>query len=278
MKNLVPYLLLVILFGGASCSETPSPVAAEQVNPPPKPDTCRIEVQTLTGNRYTDFIAAEKVILRAPIANEWQLEVYDLYTCLTKAVYNLPANDAPDYPYFLADLNYNNSGRKVGIRGHRHIFVADLDRETLSNPIQPQYPANRLAEPESGSIQHLEVWEDYLIGTTTDWGAFVFKLDSLSPKPIVAAAELVDGEQFHSLFLIGTRDGKYQAIIPNYNLDEGIFSVNPLFEQPTDLIPTETVYAAGSPYARVKEPSGAYIGIDLRTGELLPVIEEKVPN
>jgi len=263
----------------SSCGDSQSsPTEASTVSPPR--DTCQISVTNLPGNRYTDFIAEEQVVLRAPEGARWQLEVYNLFTCETKAVYPLPPNNSVDYPYYLADLNYNNNTRIVGIRGHREFFVVDLAAQKLGDPIRPVYPKGRLADVESGSIQHLEVWEDYLVGTTQDWGPFVFRLDGTSPQAVLPVAEMKDAsDQYRSLFLIEDNGKKYQAILPSLNLDTGKFQVNPLFGHPIELDPKETVYAKGSPYTRVREPNGTYIGIDLRTGELLPVIEEKdIPN
>lgn len=278
MKNtllLFPFALLLLLLL-AACKDAPSPTEVLDDLMNPKPDTCQLNLGTiLNGNRYTDFTAAEKVILRNPARNNWRLEVYDLFDCSMKAVYELPPNESADYPYFLADLNYNNSNRKIGIRGNRSVFLVDLEKQQMSEAIQPQFLMNnRLADAESGSIHHLEVWENYLIGQTVDWGTFVFRLDSITPNSVLPVAELKEDEQYKSLFLIETGKGTYQAILPRFNSDSGLFFVNPLFSEPKAIIPDSTVYAGG-PYARVKEQTGKFVGINLRKGELLPVINEK---
>lgn len=277
MKKLIYSLPFICLFWLVSCKDAPSPTDVIEDLISQKPDTCQLSVTgVLSGNRYSDFTAAEKVVLHDPGENDWRLEVYDLYDCSMKAAYQLPPNESEDYPYFLADLNYNNSNRKIGIRGNRSIFLIDLEAQQMSGEIIPQFSdAERLMDTESGAIHHLEVWENYLVGQTVDWGAFVFRLDSILPKSIAPVAELKDGEEFRSLFLIETGDGNYQAILPRYDLSTGLFSVNPLFIEPKALHPASTVYAGG-PYARVKEANGNFVGIDLRTGELLPVIKEKV--
>ncbi|MEL6140702.1 MAG: hypothetical protein AAFQ37_01630 [Bacteroidota bacterium] len=279
MKSLLFYCVFLFLLLAYSCGgSNDSPSLASTVTTPQ--DTCVVSAVTLPGNRYTDFTAEEKVLLRAPAGADWQLEVYDLFTCEAKAIYSLPPNGSPDYPYYLADLNYNNNTRLVGIRGYQEFFIVDLTTQQLSKSVKPVYPSGRLEDAESGTILHLEVWEDYLVGTTQDWGAFVFRMAGATPKAILPVAEMKDAsDQYRSLFLIDDGNGKYQGILPSLNLNTGKFQVNPLFGHPIELDPLETVYAKGSPYTRVREPNGTYIGIDLRTGELLPVIEEEdIPN
>ena len=276
MKKLTYSLPLICLIWLVSCKDAPSPSAVIEDLISQKPDTCQLSITgVLAGNRYTDFTAGEKVVLHDPGENDWRLDVYDLFDCSMKAAYQLPPNESADYPYFLADLNYNNSNRKIGIRGNSSIFLIDLESQKMSEEITPQFTANnRLTDTESGAIHHLEVWENYLVGQTVDWGSFVFRLDSLLPRSIAPVAELKDGDEYRSLFLIETGNGNYQAILPSYDHNTGLFSVNPLFIQPKVLHPASTVYAGG-PYARVKEANGNFVGIDLRTGELLPVIKEK---
>lgn len=275
---LVSLVFLFFLFscGGDTAeieSEDPSSATTESASE--IRDTCLVSAETMAGNRYLDYIAGEQVLLRATDAADWQLEVYDLFDCRMKATYQLPENFSPDYPYFLADINYNNSQKMVGIRGYKRLFVADLDRGVMLPPIVPQFKDERLMDTESGVILHLEVWEDYLVGISADWGAFVFVLDSASVRPVMPVADLpLEQGGYQSLFLIQNGNGKFQAILPGINDESGEFGVNPLFAKPIELLAKETVYAKGSQYVRLKKPNGELIGVNLYTRELLPVIEE----
>lgn len=281
MKRLLGLLAVCFLFlVGCGSNETPQVSGTDVVDPVPpatvQRDTCLVAVETMAGNRYIDFTAGEQVLLRSTTGANWNLEVYDLFDCSLKAVYQLPKNFSEDYPYFLADINYNTSQRMVGIRGYKDIYVVDLDQQSLSKKITPAYAENRIADAESGTILHLEVWEDYLVGTTADWGAFVFSLDSTGVKPLTPVADLAteSGDDYRSLFLIENGQGYYQAILPIMNLESGDFAVNPLFSNPIELEEDQTVYAEGSPYVRLKKMDGTLVGVNLYTGELLPVIKE----
>ncbi|PHI18418.1 hypothetical protein CEQ90_18115 [Lewinellaceae bacterium SD302] len=270
-------LLLFLSCGGADSPQLAETKLAEPVaDTASTPDTCLVDAKTLAGNRYVDYTTGEQVLLRPTDAADWQLEVYNLFDCGLKAVYQLPENFSPDYPYFLADINYNTSQRMVGIRGYKELYVVDLDRQERSGKITPVYATERLQDVESGAILHLEVWEDYLVGTTQDWGAFVFSLDSNDLKPVLPVADLAmeNGGGYHSLFLIENEQGEFQAILPSMNPEDGDFAINPLFSTPVALSSEETVYAAGSPYVRLKKKDGELVGVNLYTGVLLPVIEE----
>lgn len=269
--------LLFLFSCGADTAEIESKnnsLAATETEPKVR-DTCLVGASTMAGNRYVNYIDEEQILLRATTPVDWQLEVYDLFDCRMKAAFPLPENFSPDYPYFLADINYNTSQKMVGIRGYKRLFVADLDRGVMLPAIKPQFKNERLTDTESGVILHLEVWEDYLVGVCEDWGTFVFAVDSIFVRPVMPVADLkLEEGGYQSLFLIKNVDGKFQAILPGINNSSGEFSVNPLFAKPVDLLARETVYAEGSQYVRLKKPDGEMIGVNLYTRELLPVIEE----
>lgn len=274
-------IVLPFLIVGLGCrDDAPATESEANTSDLSTRDTCQLAgiENILEGNRYTDFLAEEKVVLRDPGENNWRLEVYDLFTCEMKAAYQLPRTEPTDFPFFLADLTYNNAQRQVGIRGYREFFIVDLQEQRISEAIAPAFPEGRLTDVESGQIQHLEVWENYLVGSTVDWGSFVFRLDADKLMAVLPSADYRVGEEYRSLFLIETNSGQYQAIIPQYDYSAGLFRVDPIFSQPIALDPSETVYASGSPYARLLNADGTYTGIDLRTGKLLPVIEEREPN
>lgn len=274
------FLLSLLLFGFLRCKQadqngTNTPDSASVGS---RPDTCQLfstqEVPNI--NRLTDWLAEERLFLRTNKEGKWQIEVYTLYSCELKAIYSFPENNPAESPYYLANLNYNHNSRLVGIRADRSFYVLDLRTGKLSDAIQPQFPTDWPAEPESGRIQHLEVWEDYLVGATTDWGCFVFTLDSLGFEqiPPIATYQAASG-QYHALFLIANNSGYYQAILPSLSETDGSFSVQPIFSKPLALDASPPIHAASSPYVRLKQSDGELIGIDLRNGQLLPTIEKK---
>ena len=94
-----------------------------------------------------------------------------------------------------------------------------------------------LKMPQTGMIQHLELWEDYLIGYATSEGCFAFDLsDPMNAKPVLAAAEF-SGENmpYNSLFFLESDGQGHQAILPSFDMDTGEFSVNPLFDRPLNV-------------------------------------------
>ncbi len=272
------YFLLTLFLVFFACKETKKTDTTAPSATESRQDSCELfstaEVPPI--NRLTDRLAGERLFLRTDKKGRWLVEIYALSSCDLKAVYELPENTAPDATYFLANLNYNHNSRLVGIRSDRSFYVLDLGAGQLSEAIQPQFPADWPAEPESGRIQHLEVWEDYLVGATTDWGCFLFTLDSLGFVQIPPRASYQEKSgQYCSLFLIANDHGQYQAIIPSLSATDGSFSVRPIFPRPVALDTSKVIYAAGSPYVRLQQTDGNLIGIDLRTASLLPTIEKK---
>lgn len=162
------------------------------------------------------------------------LEVYNTNDCsLTKRI-ELPVNISPDYAYYLAKVNYNNLSKLVGIMAFNSIYIYDVEAQKLLDPIKPTYLSKRnLDDAQSGLIQHLELWENYLIGYAQDGGAFVIDLsDKNTPQAMTAFAEyqLEDGT-FSSLFMLPSGN-QQQVIIPKFDYENGDFSINPLFQTP----------------------------------------------
>lgn len=281
MQRIYWLFLLVILSCGTepgpneTVSTTNADSTADTTAAPP--DTCRLAYPTQPGNRYADLTRGEQILLRATDPGRWQLEVYETGECTLTAVYTLPPNESPDFPYYLADINYSTFRRQIGIRGYRKIFVADLDRQELSDGITPQFPGDPLvADPQSGQILRLEVWEDYLVGYAQDYGPFAYRLGGGGPRSLAPAATYAPetGGPPQALFLIENPAGTFQAILPQLDFNSGDFTINPIFPAPRALDPTATIHENGSPYARLRTESGELIGINLGSGELLPVIEK----
>ncbi len=164
------------------------------------------------------------------------LEVYNTESCERVSREVLPVNVSPDFPYYIAEINYNKTSRLLGIKGFDKIYTYDLDSHKLMPPLQPTFANERFAEDaQSGMIRRLEVWEDCLVGYAQDEGVFVFDLEDIeNPKTILPFSEYKKDEAYYSLFLLLSGD-KYQAIMPSYNFDSDQFTINPLFTNPVAL-------------------------------------------
>ena len=110
--------------------------------------------EVLEGNQ---FWIREKSILVAVTADSTTfdadfgsshrvLEVYNTESCELIQREVLPVNVSPDFPYFLAEITYNNESELVGIRGANTIYVYDVAQQQLLPELKPQYLSERLAE------------------------------------------------------------------------------------------------------------------------------------
>jgi hypothetical protein len=222
--------------------------AAPNGNGPQKPD-CKMAGKILDGNQFWDrsqnllvAIAADKET-EDPEAGESHriVMVYDGNTCQQVFREILPVNLSPDYPYYLSEITYNKLNKVIAIRGFEKVYVFDLVNRKLSAPLVPKFLNQRYVEDaSSGSINRLEVWENYLVGNAASLGPFVFDLrNPAKPEPVLPFAEyeVVKGEQYNTLFLLkslNATDG-YQALLPRYDADKEEFSINPLFEKPRNI-------------------------------------------
>lgn len=166
------------------------------------------------------------------------LEIYDATTCERIDRQTLPVNVSPDFPYYLAKINYNNNSRMMAIRGFDKIYLYDLANRKLLPALTPRYSGQRYAaDAQSGMILRLELWEQYLVGAAQDMGVFVFDLtDRQNPAPLLPFAEYEISEtDFGSLFLVSSMNDGQQIIMPSFDADNDEFSVNPLFAQPKEL-------------------------------------------
>jgi len=166
------------------------------------------------------------------------LEVYNTYTCSVDLKLTLPVNKSPDFPYFLADINYNNDSKIVAIKAAKTIYCLDLETKKMLPLMKPAFKNTRESvDASSGNIIRLELWEDFLIGYAQDSGTFVFDLSPKSgPIPVLPFAEYkLSDTRFNSLFLLTSENKNAQAILPNYDWEEEIFSINPIFKTPVPI-------------------------------------------
>ena len=254
------FSLFFLLFLAYACEETtsttntptaPSPEAippnAQQT--PKKIDLkadCPLNGELLEENQV--FLKEQAKILRiiadsSTFDNRYGeshriLELYDLHDCKLDLRLTLPVNKSPDFPYYLADINYNNDSKVVAIKGAETIYCFDVKAQRMLPTLVPKFKTKRVeVDASSGQIVRLELWENFLIGYAQDKGVFVFNIQNLAqPRPMLPFAEFALGEtQFSSLFLLPSGKQQYQAILPDYDWENETFSINPLFKKPVDL-------------------------------------------
>ena len=194
------------------------------------------------------------------------LSIYDANNCQPTLQLTLPINKSPDFPYYLADINYNHSSDLVAIKGVNTIYCLDVVTKKILPPLVPQFKTSRTAvDAQSGYILRLEHWEHFLIGYAQDQGAFVFDIkDGIAPVPVLPYAEFKNGEtQYNSLFLLPSSDNSMQAIIPYYDWEEERFLINPLFKTPTQIQKNVIKSALNNRYLVLKGVEKT-IGVDLK--------------
>lgn len=250
--------------------------------PATKPE-CEIAGQVLEGNQLW---SREHGLIAAIVADEETrdenygdshriLEIYDATTCERIDRQILPVNVSPDFPYYLAEMNYNNAIEMLAIRGFDKVYLYDMDSRQLLPVLEPQYQGERYAEDaQSGMIYRLELWENYLVGAAEDMGVFVFDLtDRQNPEALLPFAEYeITEEDFGSLFLVSSTGADQQIIMPTYDIENDQFTINPLFDQPKELNTANiSASARNNRYLVIREANEARtpIAIDLQARRLI---------
>jgi hypothetical protein len=246
-------LSLLVLFLLASCGTEPAPgenkvdaIGGDSLSlSSTAAKKCIPSGKILAGNQFTDN--QEKVLLAISAEEETAdtamgeshrvLTLYSLQDCSVLFRQALPVNQSPDFPYYLSQITYNNINRKIAIRGTSGFYLFDLGKPRLSGPYQPEFLNKRYAEDASaGNIVHMEVWEDYLVGWVSGYGAFACQVGSREePLSVLPAAEYrAEESNYHSLFLLPSFNGNdgLQALMPVYDAEQGIFNINSLFDKP----------------------------------------------
>lgn len=218
-------------------------IETENIKPSLAAPECEVEGEVLDGNsiwlQSTDVLA----VIKADESTSQEgfspshriLEVRDGRSCEVKFTTTLPENQSPDFPYYIADIQYNNGSNLIGIRGFYDAYVCDLNQDNKLTKCSPSFYSEREYEDaQSGMIQRLEVWENYLLGYAQDCGTFAFDLsDPANAVAVLPFAEWRDPDigRYHSLFLLPTNDG-VQGIMPYFDAEEDSFMLYPLFDEP----------------------------------------------
>ena len=262
------HIFYLILFVSVYACNPPAPRADDDMSSSEKKSTstqksdCDFSGKVLPENQFLLRDLKRLVVLSTSDANpSGLLEVFNSEDCSVVKQIALPENLAPDFPYFLAEIMYNNQSKIVGIRGFDKICLYDAEANELSMPFAPQYLTKRMAagDAETGRVLRLEVWEDYLIGFAEGNGAFVYDLENpLEPRPILPVAEYKQkDESYSSLFLLPSekKNETYQAIFPRYDADTGTFGIISLFEKPQPLLPRALAASENSKMVALQENS-----------------------
>ena len=295
MEKLIKLLLISLVVVFSSCEDVPSsqdnstsdPNTGTEQNgespadpPAVKKPECQIQGTVLDENLF--WAKNENLLIAITADKETEdtelgeshrvLEVYDGSSC--ERVYRnvLPVNFSPDFPYYLSEITYNNVSQVMAIRGFDKIYIFDLEKRQLSQPLEPSFLNERFAEDaQTGLIQRLELWENYMVGFAAGEGAFIFDLeDPMNARPVLPAAEFTveTGTEFNSLFFLESQGKGYQAVMPVYDPDSVILHVNPLFDQPINIQTTINRSFRNNRFLVLKELLGGDnnrpIGVDMK--------------
>ncbi len=208
---------------------------------------CTIAGSMLDGNQFwvrdaevLVAVVADSTTYNAELEAEGHriLEVYDTKDCSRILRQVLPVNISPDFAYYIAEITYNKITQIVAIKGPTSVYCYDVQARRLMPRMTPKYRSPReSADAQSGQIQRLEVWENYLIGYAQDHGVFVFDLKNRqSPQPVMPVAEYrMDEINFAPLFLLQPEGEGMQAIMPEYKRETNEFEIHPGFTEPIQL-------------------------------------------
>lgn len=193
----------------------------------------------------------------------------DATSCAIVDRHVLPATINADYAYYLPKINYNKTSELIAIRGPENVYCYDLETREMSPKLSPKFDLERLAEDaQSGVIQRIELWENYLVGYAQDKGVFVFDLTNKEkPKAIMPIAEYeVSDSEYASLFALPTDEGNEQLILPYFQFDGNEFIVNPLLDQPAKVNLTIAKSAKNNRFIvlRMNDDEKTPIAIDMK--------------
>lgn len=246
---------------------------------------CPVAGTVLTGNHYLSpeqglyvVIAADSTTRHPKLGDSHRvLAIYDSQTCQQLSRQALPVDRAPDFPYALAEINYNNAEQLLAIRGTTQFYLYDLAQRALLGPFQPQFPSKRYGvDAQSGTIQQLEVWESYLIGYAQDYGAFVYQLNGgAAPAPVLPIAEYERETQvFDQAFLLPSEQGA-QILLPTYDRRTRNFRINPAFKRPMEIDEADAQLLQNGRFLLLptREASATPVALDLRAHQRLDLPE-----
>ncbi|HEB62274.1 MAG TPA: hypothetical protein ENI82_03885, partial [Bacteroidetes bacterium] len=148
--------------------KTERPAKAKEQRAIPEKNNCHPDTKVLEDNqlwlRYQQKlirIEADSSTLDKNLGDSYRiLNVYDTKTCKSIFKQTLPVNNSPDFPYYIAKINYNKNSNLVAIRGFEEVYCFDVNNNRLLAKMTPGFKNKRnAADAQSGMIQQLELWE-----------------------------------------------------------------------------------------------------------------------
>ena len=246
---------------------------------------CTISGEILDNNQYWHQESKSLVVIKADpetydeslkAQSHRILEIHQTESCELLQRFVLPVNVSPDFPYYLAKISYNNQSKLIAIRGFTDIFIYDMDKQKLLDPLVPAFKEERFgADAQSGRILRIELWEDYLIGYAQDYGVFAFDFgNNGKPKAALPVSEWLDGdENYHSLFLLKAQNGNHQAFMPTYHFEKDSFGIDPMFDQPQNLANKKVFSPKDKSYTIIRGKERAF-AVDMTSHQLIDLPDQ----
>lgn len=241
----------------------------------PESHDCKVETEVYEGNQQwfrgkntlVAITADESTFDEALGASHRVLVAYNTEDCSEIFREVLPISVSADYPYYLTPID-SIRGELVGVQGTDRLYVFDVTNNVLSPVLNPDFKSNRqLDDAQSGAIVGMETWGRYLIGYAEDKGAFVYNLTiPKSPKQENAFAEYKQEDgSFASLFLLKEKGDNMQAVLPEYNMNQRQFALNPLLAEATEISQQVNKNALDNRFIvlRTKDEARTPIAIDM---------------
>lgn len=258
-------------------------VAAEPAKPP-----CTIEADILPGNErwlreagVVVCVLADSTTRDADLGDSHRiLEVLSTDSCRSIFRQTLPVDRSPDFHYQIADILYNKVTQIVALKSFGQVHCYDLRDNKMLPVLKPAFATRRAAaDAQSGMIQRLEVWENYLIGYAQDYGTFIFDLeDRHKSKAVLPVAEFKkDDDTYNSLFLLNSHNGaaEQQAIMPRYDAENDKFILQPVFQSLTPVNADLPKGAKNNRYVILrKEENKIAVAIDMQNQAEAPLPED----
>lgn len=241
----------------------------------PESHNCKIETEVYDGNQQwfrgkntlVAITADESTFDEALGASHRVLVAYNTEDCSETFREVLPISVSADYPYYLTPID-SIKGELVGVQGTDRFYVFDVTNNVLSPVLNPDFKSNRqLDDAQSGAIVGMETWGRYLIGYAEDKGAFVYNLTiPKSPKQENAFAEYKQKDgSFASLFLLKEKGDDMQVVLPEYDMNQRQFALNPLLAEATNISQQVNKNALDNRFIvlRAKDEARTPIAIDM---------------
>jgi len=260
-----------------SDSSPPPPVGMKAADPIPEKHDCKINDKLLEDNQF--WLQQDQTLV-AIVADETTKSIdfgdshrvfvaMDTRDCKTILRETLPVNMSPDFPYYLNANTYEPLNKVICSQGYEAVICYDAVAKKLLPQMKPKYLMKRSAEDaQSGLPAGLEIWNQFLIGNTLDFGSYVFDLSSKrKPKAVLPNAEYrnPEDESYTSLFLLEGKGGLYQAFVPTLNEDQDGTEVKRMFKKPLAISAAVTKSVRNNRFIVLKEKNGkSSVAIDMQ--------------